>query len=241
MGPDVAVFCHFEPNGGLRSDTLRYVTDLHSAGFTVVVVSNSGWLQPEALTALQAVCAAVLVRRNSGLDFSAWREAMQRLDLPRPGTRRLLLANDSVAGPLVALTPLLARMDGTADVWGMTDSEELAWHLQSYFLLAGEAVLHSAAWRRFWRRVRPMPSKLLVVMRYEVGLSRGLVKAGFRLRALFPCQSVGAGAGVNPTLAAWQALRQAGSPFVKRAVTEGGHLVQETATPASLNDNSVRP
>ncbi len=100
----------------------------------------------------------------------------------------------------------------------MTDSDELGWHLQSYFLLVGEAALHSAAWRQFWRRVRPMPVKLLAIMWYEIGLSRCLTLAGFRLRALFPYASVACGEAANPTLAAWQALRLAGFPFVKRAL-----------------------
>jgi hypothetical protein len=186
LGPDVAVFCHFDPDGAVRPDVLGYVAALRSAGFSVVVVSNSGRLVPEDAAALRGLCAAVLVRRNSGRDFAAWREAMGRLGLPRVETRRLLLANDSVCGPLAPLEPLLARMDDAADMWGMTDSEELGWHLQSFFLLVGSGVFRSKAWQRFWRGVRPMPSKLLTILWYEVGLSRYLTRAGFRLRALFP-------------------------------------------------------
>jgi lipopolysaccharide biosynthesis protein len=218
LGAHVALFCHFDPGGAVRADVLHYLRELSAAGFSVVIVSNSGHLQPHAMAALRSVCASVLVRRNSGRDFAAWREALEHLALPRPETKRLLLANDSVHGPLTALVPLLARMDATADVWGMTDSNELGWHLQSYFLLVGEAVLHSAVWRRFWRQVRPMHAKLLAIMWYEIGLSRCLTEAGFRLSALFPYTSVACGAAANPTLAASRTLRQAGFPFVKRAL-----------------------
>jgi lipopolysaccharide biosynthesis protein len=231
LGANVALFCHFDPAGTVRPDIPRYLNELRAAGFSVVTVSNSGHLMPEAKAALQAVCAAILVRRNSGRDFAAWREALERLQLPRPATTRLLLVNDSVLGPLAPLAPLLSRMDDTADVWGMTDSDELAWHLQSYFLLVNRPVLDSPGWRRFWRGVRPMPSKLLIVMRYEIGLSRCLVRAGFRLKALFPHRSVGVPDGKNPTLAAWQALRADGFPFVKRQAVgspqhEGGGGIQ---------------
>jgi lipopolysaccharide biosynthesis protein len=221
LGPRVALFCHFEPAGALRADTLRYLTELRDFGFSVVLVSNSGRLQPAAMTALRRVCAAVLLRANSGRDFGAWREALVRLGLPRTETRWLLLANDSVSGPLAPLAPLLMRMDNAADVWGMTDSVELGWHLQSYFLLVGPAALRSLAWRRFWRGVRPVPSKLLTVIRYEIGLSRCLRLAGLRLAAMFPCD---AGAGpLNPTLAGWRALRDAGFPFIKRSVAVDGN------------------
>jgi lipopolysaccharide biosynthesis protein len=214
LGPDVALLCHYDADGDLRADLLGYVAALRQAGFAVVLVSNSGRLRAEALAAARAVCAAVLLRHNSGRDFSAWREALLRLGLPRPDTRRLLLTNDSLVGPLAPLAPLLARMDASADVWGLTESRELGWHLQSYFLLAQGAVLHSAAWQRFWRGVRPHPVKLLTVLRYEVGLSRSMRRAGFRLRALFATPDDGA----NPTLAHWQALRIAGFPFIKRSL-----------------------
>jgi lipopolysaccharide biosynthesis protein len=219
LGPDVALFCHFDPAGAVRQNVLHYLAALRSSGFSVVAVSNSGWLEPAGLAALRDACAAVLLRRNRGWDFAAWREAMERLGLPRPETRRVLLANDSVYGPLAPLEPLLAQMDHTADVWGMTDSEELGWHLQSYFLLIGPGVLRSAAWRRFWRGVRPMPSKLLTILWYEIGLSRCLRRAGFRLQALFPFETVAQDSpSHNPTLASWQALRAAGFPFIKREV-----------------------
>ena len=215
MRPDVAVFCHYDRAGLVRPDTLRFLGELQAAGFSVVVVSNSGLKQPDVLS---SVADHVLTRRNIGLDFCAWRMAMRRLDLPRTGTRRILLVNDSVYGPLVPLAPLLAQMDpDQADLWGMTDSEELGWHLQSYFLLAGPALIHSDLWRRFWRGVVPLPLKRWMIARYEIGLSRLVTKAGFQARALFPYAArVADGAVRNPALGAWRELLAAGFPFLKR-------------------------
>jgi hypothetical protein len=209
LGPRVALVCQYDPRGAIRPDLLRYLHALRDCGFSVVLVSNSGALRPAADAAAREACAAVLVRRNTGRDFCAWRDAMERLGLPRAETEAVMLANDSVYGPLQPLAPLLQRMDG-AGLWGMTANAQRGWHLQSYFLLAGGDVLRSAAWRRFWRGVRPLPSKWLTVGRYEVGLTRTLSRAGFRCRALF-----GPGDG-NPMLQDWRALLAAGLPFVKR-------------------------
>jgi lipopolysaccharide biosynthesis protein len=221
LGPRVALFCHFDAHGAVRVDVLRYLAALREAGFSIIAVSNGGALQPLAMTHLQTVCAAVLVRRNVGYDFCAWREALERFDVPRSDTELVLLANDSVYGPLHSLTPILARvMAGGADVWGLTDSNQIRFHLQSYFLVAGAAAIRSDAWRRFWQSVRPVPSKSMMIRRYEVGLTQCLSRAGLRCEALWPvatlCQPDRATARVNPTHHLWRQLLDAGFPFIKR-------------------------
>jgi lipopolysaccharide biosynthesis protein len=218
LGSDVAILCHYDRDGSVRPDTLRYLTELRRANFSTVVVSNSGQLTPDSLASLRGVADVVLPRRNIGLDFGAWRMAMRALGLPHPDTRRILLTNDSVYGPVVPLAPLLSRMaPEAADLWGLTDSQERGWHLQSYFLLAGPGLVHSDVWRRFWRGVVPLPFKRWFVWQYEIGLSRRVTQAGFRCRALFPHATViSNGEVANPVLEAWRPLLAAGFPFLKR-------------------------
>jgi lipopolysaccharide biosynthesis protein len=173
------------------------------------------------MAVLQPICAAVLVRRNIGLDFCAWREGLELFGLPRDNTESLLLANDSVYGPLQPLAPLLARIvTGDADVWGLTDSEQIRFHLQSYFLAVGATAMRSDAWRRFWDGVRPFPSKHLMIRRYEIGLTQSLTRAGLRCRAVWPIADMAlpnrASRTVNPTHDLWRQLLDAGFPFIKR-------------------------
>jgi lipopolysaccharide biosynthesis protein len=217
LGPDIALLCQYAADGRLRPGLLRYIRELRDCGFDPVLIANSGNLAAEALAELRPLCSAVLVRRNVGYDFCAWRDAMERLGLPRAGTGSLLLANDSVFGPIRPLAPLLTRLRGERGFWGMTDSAERGHHLQSYFLLAQRDVLDSPAWHRFWRGVRPLASKWHLVGRYEVGLTRRLARAGVPVRAVFPSAAAQAGTSVaNPTLQAWDQLLAAGMPFIKR-------------------------
>ena len=191
LGPRVAIFIHFDRLGAVGGHTLHYVRALAEAGLSVVFVTNSGVLRPEAMEALRPLCAGVIVRRNVGYDFGAMREGIEALRLPRPDTESLLLVNDSLYGPLCPLGPALERMDfGVADVWGATDSWQASYHVQSYFVGVGRKVLESAVWRRFWSRVRPVKSKIWVVLRYEIGLSRALVRGGFDVAALWRYQDL---------------------------------------------------
>ena len=60
------------------------------------------------------------------------------LGLPAADTECLVIANDSVYGPFGPLGPLLSRMDfGAADAWGMTETWQIRYHLQSYFVAFG--------------------------------------------------------------------------------------------------------
>ncbi|MBU6498226.1 MAG: lipopolysaccharide biosynthesis protein [Rhodospirillales bacterium] len=159
---------------------------MRDAGLSVVFITNSGRLRPEAMAALQPLCAGVLVRRNIGYDFGAMREGLEYLGLPRAETEMVLLVNDSVYGPLGPLDDMLARIDFTAaDLWGATESWQRRYHLQSYFVAAGRRALDSAAWRTFWSSVRPVKSKSWVISRYEVGLTQKLLRAGLRCAAIF--------------------------------------------------------
>src|SRR5579862_5757256 len=75
LGPRAALFVHFDRRGQVRPYVLRYVQMLQRCGLSVVFVTNSGRLRPEGLEALKPLCAGILIRRNVGYDFGAWREA----------------------------------------------------------------------------------------------------------------------------------------------------------------------
>lgn len=187
LGPRVAIFVHFDAAGALRGYVRRYIASLRDAGLDVVFVTNSGKLRPDAVAELKGLCAGVLVRRNVGYDFGAYSDALITLGLPRAETELVVLANDSVYGPIRDLGDVMERIDfSKADMWGLTESWQTRFHLQSYFLVAGRRALRSDAWRQFWAGVRPVPSKYLVVKEYEVGLTQALLRAGLACRAIWP-------------------------------------------------------
>ncbi len=242
LGPDVAVFVHFDPAGRIRPRVRRYLQALREAGLSVVVASNAGRLLGPDERVLRGLCDAYILRRNVGYDFGAMRDALAYWGLPHAATNSILLVNDSVIGPFAPLRPLLDRIDfADADVWGATDSPQRGYHLQSFFLAVGRTVLTHPEWTAFWADVRPAQSKEWVIRRYEIGLSQRLLAAGLRGRALFPCETLVArladampgseaharqrevsrriltrGGVLNPTAHLWRELLREGFPFIKR-------------------------
>ena len=82
---------------------------------------------------------------------------------------------------------MLDRIDfSEADVWGVTDSWQHRFHLQSFFMAFGPKAFGHEAFQQFWRSVRNVRSKAWVVRHYEIGLSRSLIAAGLRCKAVWP-------------------------------------------------------
>ena len=191
LSPKVVLFIHWDRSGQVRESLFDYIRQLKDSGRSVVFVTNSGRLEPSAEAMLMALCAGILIRRNVGYDFGGWRDALETLDLPRPDTEEIIIANDSVCGPFLPLQPLLSRLDYTlADVWGLTDSWQYRYHLQSYFIAFGPRAIRSPVFRRFWSKVIPAPSKIFIIRRYEVGLTQALLEAGLEVSALWPYETL---------------------------------------------------
>jgi hypothetical protein len=187
LGPRVVVFCHFDARGRVRDHTRAYLDALRAEALDIVFVSNAGYLAAADMAWLRGRVARIIVRRNIGYDFAAWRDALQACALPAADTSFLLIANDSVYGPLQPLGAVLQQIDfDQADVWSATDSWQHRFHLQSFFLAVGPRALQHEAFAAFWRSVGNVRSKWWVVIRFEVGLTRAMLTAGLRCRALWP-------------------------------------------------------
>lgn len=189
LGPRVAVFMHFDRKGRVSAPARTYMQELIRHGYSVVFVTNSGMLTEAAAAGLRAFCSAIIIRRNIGYDFGAWRDAIDVLNLT--DRQELLLLNDSMYGPLRPLDAMLDQLDyEQADIWGLTESWQQRYHLQSFFLGFGETALRSPAFARFWANVRPVPSKSFIVRAYEVGLTQAMLRAGLKCRAIWPYEEL---------------------------------------------------
>jgi hypothetical protein len=191
LGAKVVLFMHFDRRGLVRPQLLHYMRELRDNGRDVVFVSNTRKMKKEALAALQEICAGIILRKNIGYDFGAWRDALDHLSLPRANTEEIICANDSVFGPLSPLGDVLRRLDYTrADIWGLTESWQVRYHLQSFFLAFGPKAIRAEAFGKFWQSVRPVPQKAYIVKAYEIGVTQAMMKGGLQCAALWPYETL---------------------------------------------------
>jgi rhamnosyltransferase len=178
------VFAHFDPDDRIDDYVLRYVEALNALGAEIIFCTASENVPESEIDKLRPLCQSIVVRRNIGYDFASYRTGLQEAgDLSRYDS--VILANDSVYGPLTDLKAVFAAMsDKGADFWGITDSLQYVRHLQTYFLVFGKRVATSDAFRDFWRTFPNCSGKISAVTRGELGMSGSLTDAGFKMGAL---------------------------------------------------------
>jgi lipopolysaccharide biosynthesis protein len=190
----VCLFAQYHPSGRIRSHVVQYVAALQACGYqTVVAVSADRWPPYQDRRALTETGARLVFRPNRGLDFGAWRQLIR--EGHADGADTVLLANDSVFGPFRPLQPIIDRMRGY-DVWGMIESQQHTWHLQSWWLhFTGDAFRNPEVQRIFDQPFASM-SKDEIIEGAELELGRALRRSGLRCGAVVPTRS-----------AAWAARR----------------------------------
>jgi lipopolysaccharide biosynthesis protein len=212
----LCLFAHFDRTAVVASHVLHYLRALTDAGCTVIVISTSK-LDPGELARLRLVAAEVVLRDNDGLDFGSWAEGLARYGDGIEGD--LLLANDSVYGPIGGLEAPLARFAAVeADFYGMVESREHGAHLQSWFLLFRPQVHRHPGFRAFFQQSFGGLSKAEIIQLGEIGLSRRLQALGFRYYAMnsaWSAKGVGLRIPANPTHFLWRELIEEGVPFLK--------------------------
>jgi len=217
-----ALFAHFDHQNEVKPYILYFLKCLRELCGDIIFVSTSP-LPPSEFDKLQHLVSRIELRENSGFDFGMWHHALGLIDLSQYD--EIVLTNSSIFGPVFPLSPIFERMQhDPCDFWGMTDSFEIRWHLQSYFLVLKSAVLRSTALTRFFDAVLPYRDKFQLIRSYEVGMALYLSENGLRPAACVPtgswCESNSQQKRIrkgrqNPTLLYPIQLLQSGMPFVK--------------------------
>lgn len=185
-----AVYVHFDHNGYIHDYVVHQLCELLEAGFRIIFVTNSPVLPELSRARVLPYCWKVLWRFNIGYDFGAYKDgiaALEKLD----GLDGLVLMNDSIYGPFWKLKDTLAVVDNSKyDFWGITDSWEQRYHIQSFFLFFFAPVLQSSAFKNFWRRLPYVDDKGWVIRNGEILMTRTLIRARLRGGVLAPYRRV---------------------------------------------------
>lgn len=180
----VVVFNHFDSHGLIHDYVMHYLNEMVKSGFAIIFTSNSPKFPEESIEKLKPLVAEIIWRSNVGYDFGAFKDGVAAIpDVEK--LDKLLITNDSVYGPLQSFDQILIKSDADqADLWGVTDSWERRYHLQSYFLLFHPQALRNPGFKKFWNGVQYYRRKNLVVRYGEIGLTHSMQRHGVRCKAL---------------------------------------------------------
>jgi hypothetical protein len=216
----VCIFSHFDAAGRILPYVQRYLSELSRCGFELHLVSTSPNLRSSDRLEVERAGVRVHCRENVGMDFASWQWALRHV-VPLAEVDWLLLANDSVFGPIFDLEPVFrSRFAENPDFWGITDCYEAAWHLQSYFLCIRGDVARSEAFRNVFAVDFAGLTKQSIIHNGEISLSQSLLRSGFRGSAVCPFDRLRISRDLgqcNATHFYWdQLIARLHCPFIKR-------------------------
>ena len=222
----VCLFCSYDYENIVRKNVYQYLDALALAGFNIIFISSSDDISVSDMEKLSRYCVSIINRENKGYDFYGWKTGLEKYARYKDHAG-LLLANDSVIGPLFSISDIVTTLENCdADVIGMTDSFQFHPHLQSYFLYCKKNVVLSEEFLRFFSEVDILEFKNAIIRKYEVGFSR-LLGPRFRLSALYGLKPALARINFNqrpikwiePTFHLWKPLiTEFKFPFIKKSV-----------------------
>jgi len=212
-----AVIAHFSVDRTVSRSMDELVRELTRVGYQCVVVSTSPAQGPLSWPHGLPANTIVVRRTNEGYDFGSWGVGLAMFP-DVCGLGNVILTNDSMAGPFAPVDGIVrAFEESPVDVWSVTDSHQIAHHLQSYFVGFRGGVLADRPWRLFFDGIEDLDEKMDIVLRYEFGIMRTCRREGYSWDVLYRATDLGVGQQ-NPTLAGWQKLVALGYPFVKRTI-----------------------
>lgn len=186
---------------------------LCSTGYSVAYLTNERDLDPASHAFLDSHRIELFFTENRGYDFGMWKRYIQyTAKFRREEWERLVLVNDSVVyfqNRFLAFFNMAE--ENPADVVSLTENDEFAPHLQSFFLY-----FKASAISPFCQRLLDEPEGenfYDTVKRLEVGTSVFLREQGLSLAALFHTQ--------RPVLFSYTELIERKCGFVKRKLLEG--------------------
>jgi lipopolysaccharide biosynthesis protein len=181
-----AVYVHFDRRGIVHDYVVYQLRELVDADFDVIFVTNSPVFPTSSFDRIAELCTQIIWRDNVGYDFGAYKDGIEAV--PHLGDLdRLVLLNDSVYGPFRPLATIFREMNATAtDFWGIVDSWQGRYHLQSFLLCFLPRALRSPAFLTFWRAFPYVSHKPWIIRNGEIGLSQALAHHGLRGRAMVP-------------------------------------------------------
>lgn len=153
----------------------------------VVFVTTSKKLEDIDKVKLTQMGVSVVHRQNNGYDFKSYFIGLEHFKDRLDRFEKVYHVNDSVYGPFASIAGVKALMQQSGfDVWGMTDSWRIDYHIQSYFTCFNANVFEALL--SFWESYSFQCDYETVINSGEVGLSQHLIAEGFCIGAAFPIE-----------------------------------------------------
>tara|TARA_B100000925_G_scaffold264991_1_gene223861 strand:+ start:34 stop:1296 length:1263 start_codon:yes stop_codon:yes gene_type:complete len=217
----LVVMAGFFSDDSIPETTKIWVRALQNISMRMVIVFDNQ--EPlDVPDSWQNESCMALFDRHAEYDFGSYKRGLQWAEQRGwlSEASHVLFCNDSIYGPIselqTTIKPMVAQSN---EAWGLTASNQITPHLQSFFLLLGRSILEKPAIRNLFNSIKRQPHRQAVIDNYEIGLSKALLSEGISFKALLDidrcCMSYEGERMINPT--AWPcSAMELGMPVLKK-------------------------
>lgn len=176
------VFASYNRNDIIADYVVYYLKELRKISNKIVFVCDNDLPEKETRKVtdytIQVIC-----KRHGSYDFGSYRLGFLWLcdNQYLNNIEELCFINDSCYGPIYPLEDVFKAMDyRTCDFWGLTDSHEKEYHIQSFFLAFRKNTFESLEFNNFVMGFKKEASFEDYVNNYELNFTKVLKDAGFK-------------------------------------------------------------
>ena len=196
-GRRLLIYVVYDRRGEVEDYVPYALKDLRRFCDRIIVISN-GPLAASGRATLETVADEVIERDNSGFDIWGYKHGLDHVGDGIGDFDEVILANDTWFGPVRPFDPVFERMDRQdLHFWGMTDHmrvepnpftkrDYLAYHLQSYWLVARKELVASTEWIDYWANLPVMNGYEDAVVKHEAVFTERFTSYGFVGEVAFP-------------------------------------------------------
>jgi glycosyltransferase involved in cell wall biosynthesis len=189
--PTLTIFSHYDKDKLIDPYVVEYLKRLSKMS-DIIFVSTSCDFTETSLSVIKNIVNYVIVKENVGYDFGAWRTGIVRFFDRINVIENLIICNDSVYGPMSNnFNPIEILNTRQLDAISVTDSFEIKYHLQSYFIALNKAILRSENFKNFWYNMRIFEDKTALILNHELGFSTMLAAIDAKVGAIAPASKIG--------------------------------------------------
>ena len=182
----VAVFAAFDRNNQISPHVVFYIRALSKVASDIIFVADNP-LDDRELAKIKPYITHAICGRHGEYDFGSYKRGYiyaRDAGLLKTASA-LLLCNDSCFGPISDLGAVFEAMDArSCDFWGITESEQFNYHLQSYFICLLRSAFARPAFEQFITSVKAEKTVQDVIFQYELKLTKTLTDDGLKPAAL---------------------------------------------------------
>ena len=186
----LGILCIYDKDAIIDEYVFKIVQEICVVLEDLIIVSNC-ILKEQDYFKLSVYATNIVQRKNEGYDWGAWKDVITH----HIGTDKLadydelVLLNDTFYGPFYSFKSVFSKMEnekGDYDFWGLTvhgafnkDGVLYAEHIQSYFLVVRQNMLHSDIFLEYWGKLKTYDDVEKTIISNEVNFTKYFSDRGF--------------------------------------------------------------